>query len=450
MKLNLITFLLILSSFSLFSQEQDSIYSFSLEEAVDFALENNYSAVNARRDIASALKKKWETTARGLPQISADVDYTNQLKQPVQLLPGEFTGGEPGTYVPIVFGTQQQMRATATASQLIFDGSYIVALQAAKTFLEYSKNAAEKTGIEVRKNVINAYGNVLLARQSADIIEKNLQTLEQNLFETRKIYENGLTEQESVEQLQITLSQVQNQHQNAERMVEITEQLLKLALGIDLEEPIILEDELDDLAQENVDLALLNEVFMIENNVNYRIARNLTQQRELELKLEKSKALPTLSTFINYGTVGNSNEFTFLRNDQTWYQSSVWGVSLHIPIFSSFQRSAKTAQSKIALEQAQTQFEEAQQQIRLQLNTAQSDYVFAIENYENAQENLALAERIADKNQIKFTEGLASSFELRQAQTQLYSAQQNMLQAMLNIINAKAELESILNTPDTF
>ncbi|HET8753154.1 MAG TPA: TolC family protein, partial [Salinimicrobium sp.] len=241
----------------------------------------------------------------------------------------------------------------------------------------------------------------------------------------------------------------QNQYQNAERMIDITRQLLKLALGIELDETIILEDDLEDLAQENIDLGLLNEPFKIENNINYQIAKNLTEQRELELKLEKSKALPTLSTFLNYGTVGNSNEFSFLKDYQKWYQSSIWGVSLHIPVFSSFQRSARTAQSRIALEQAETQFEEAQQQIRLQLNTAQSDYVFAIENYETAQNNLALAERIADKNQIKFTEGLASSFELRQAQTQLFTAQQNLLQAMLNIINAKAELESILNVPET-
>lgn len=452
MKYNLIFFLFIFTSFNLFSQNtsldnSEMDYSFTLEEAVQFALDSSYATINARRDILSAIKKKWETTARGLPQIDADINYTNRLKQPVQLIPGEFIGGEPGTFVPVTFGTKQQLSATATADQLLFDGSYIVALQAAKTFLEYSENAAEKTALEVRKNVINAYGNVLLAKESVKISKKNKATLEDNLYETQKIYENGLTEQESVEQLQITLSQVENQLRNSERMVVITEQLMKLAMGIAIEETVVLEDDLETLAQENISLALLNEDLEIEENIDYQIAKNLTQQRELELKLEKSKALPRLSTFINYGTVANSDEFTFLEREQEWYQSSIWGVSLNIPIFSSLQRSARTQQAKIALEKAQTQFVQAKEQIRLELIRAKSNYQFAIENYQTAKSNLQLAERIANKNQIKFTEGLSTSFDLRQAQTQLYTVQENFLQAMLEIINAKAELETLLNTP---
>src|SRR5699024_5504580 len=263
---------------------------------------------------------------------------------------------------------------------------------------------------------INAYGNVLLAEESVEILEKNKATLEDNLYETQKIYENGLTEQESVEQLQITLSQVENQLRNSERMMIITQELLKLALGIPLEKTVVLENDLESLAQENISLTLLNEELEIEENIDFQIAKNLTEQRELELKLEKSKALPTLSTFINYGTVGNSNEFSFLEREQEWYQSSIWGVSLNVPIFSSFQRSARTQQAKIALEKAEADFVQAQEQIRLELVRAQSNYQFAIENYQTVKNNLDLAERIANKNQIKFTEGLSTSFDLRQAQ----------------------------------
>lgn len=457
--INKLLFCFIFSTFGIVAQAQEkkspasseksgNQYSFTMTEAVEFALDSSYATINARRDIASAIKKKWETTARGLPQIDANINYTNRLKQPVQLIPGEFIGGEPGTFIPVTFGTKQQLGATATANQLLFDGSYIVALQAAKTFLEYSENAAEKTALEVRKSVINAYGNVLLAQESVNISKRNKTTLEDNLYETKKIYENGLTEQESVEQLQITLSQVENQLRNSERMVVITEQLLKLALGIPIEDTVVLEDSLETLAQENISLTLLNEGLEIEENIDYQIAYNLTQQRELELKLEKSKALPTLSTFINYGTMANSEEFSFLESKQEWYQSSVWGVSLNIPIFSSLQRSARTQQAKIALDKAETQFTQAQQQIRLELNTAKSNYQFAIENYQTAKNNLELAERIAHKNQVKFTEGLSTSFDLRQAQTQLYTVQENFLRAMLEIINAKAELETLLNTPN--
>ena len=186
---------------SLASQAQETkSYSFNLEEAISFALDSNYTALNARRDIAKAIKQKWETTATGLPQISGDISYQNNLKQQVTLIPAELSGGEPGTFVPVTFGTKQNMNAVATLNQLIFDGSYLVGLQAAQAFLDFSENAAEKTNLEVRKGVINAYGSVLLAEELIAIFEKNKETLEKNLYETKKIFENGLTEEESVEQ----------------------------------------------------------------------------------------------------------------------------------------------------------------------------------------------------------------------------------------------------------
>ena len=181
-----------------YSQHSDNYrsqkYNFTLEQAITFALDSNYTAINARRDIAIAIKKKWETTASGLPQLDAKISYNNNLKQPITLLPGEIIGGDPGTFVPVTFGTKESASATATLTQLIFDGSYLVGLQAAKTFLDYSENFNEKVQLEVRKGVINAYGSVLLSEELVSIFELNKTNLEKNLVETRAIYENGFTE----------------------------------------------------------------------------------------------------------------------------------------------------------------------------------------------------------------------------------------------------------------
>ena len=113
---------------------QDTIPRFSLDQAIIYALEHNYSAINAERDLDDAQKQKWETIASGLPQINGAVSYQNQLKQPVSQIPAEFFGGEPGTYQEVVFGQAQSMSASATLRQQIFDGSYIVGVQATKTF----------------------------------------------------------------------------------------------------------------------------------------------------------------------------------------------------------------------------------------------------------------------------------------------------------------------------
>ncbi|WP_257667592.1 TolC family protein [Parapedobacter tibetensis] len=428
-----------------FSQDNKS-FSFSLQEAIDFAMDSNRTAINARRDVLAALKKKWETTATGLPQVNANVEYQNQLKQPVSLIPAEFSGGEPGTFIPVIFGVPQTMTATATLDQLIFDGSYIVALQASKTFLEYSRNTEEKTASTIRKEVINAYGNVLLAEENIDILESNRQTLEKNLKETQAIFDNGMGEEEDVEQLQITLSNMEIQLENAKRVLQLSKQLFNVTLGIDLEASVDLTQNLETLIGENIDLELLSEELNLIRNVDYKIAYNFTEQRRLEHKLEKVKSLPTLSAFINYGTASYGNNFDFFKSNQDWFQSSVLGFRLHVPIFSSFSRRAKTQQTAIAFDQAKTDLESTIQQVKMEVTTARNDYQFSIEKYGNAKNNLALATRIENKNQIKFFEGLSSSFDLRQAQLQLYTAQQEFLQAMLDVINNKAELERILNT----
>jgi outer membrane protein TolC len=436
-------FVLIASAFTGFSQEKPS--AFSLEEAIAYALENNYSALNAERDILDAQKQKWETIASGLPQITADISYQNQLKQPVSLIPAEFFGGQPGEFQPIVFGLPQQATATATLRQQIFDGSYIVGVQATKAFLSYSKNNKEKTQQEVRKSVVEAYGNVLLAKESVTILQNNLEALGKNLFETQKLYENGLSDEESVEQLQITFSTVESQLKNAIRLEKITLQMLNLVMGLPIDEPTQLTEDLNALAKANTDPGIMETPFLMENNVDFKLANNLNEQRYYELKLAKSRALPTLNAFANYGSAAFSDSFTFFNGDQQWFDSSILGVDLKIPIFSSLKRSASTQRAKIAFEKAKTQLTETQERIRLQLEKAKSDYILSIEQYATTKKNLHLAERIEQKNQIKYKEGIASSFELRQAQTQLYTAQQEYLQSMVNVINAKTELEVITN-----
>ena len=426
-------------------QSQEQPNSFSLDEAIAFALENNYSAVNADRDIQDAIKQKWETIADGLPQISGDISYQNQLKQPVSLIPAEFFGGDPGTFVPITFGQPQQANATATLRQQIFDGSYLVGVQATKTFLRYSTNNKEKTDLEVRKAVVEAYGNVLLAIEGITILEKNLATVEKNLFETTKIFENGLGDEESVEQLQITFSSLETTYKYSIRLKEITQRMLNLIMGLDIDTPIQLTEKLDDLTLRKIDLKLLDSPFSMENNVDYKLALNLNEQRALELKLAKSRALPTLNAFVNYGSASFSDSFNFLSGIPDWYNSSILGFDLNIPIFSSLKRRAGTQRAKIALEKAKTQLTEAEEQIRLQVERSKSEYFLAIEQYETSKQNLGLAERIEIKNQVKYFEGLASSFELRQAQIQLYTAQQEYLQSMVDVINTKTALETLLN-----
>jgi len=441
----IILLLILTTSVNTFSQEHPN--NFSLQEAIDFALENNRTAKNAARDVKAAKQQKWETTATGLPQISASVDYQNFLKQQVALIPAEFFGGNPGEFEELTFGTKQNMTATAVLRQKVFDGSYLVGLQSAKVFLEISSNAKTKTDLEVRKAVINAYGNVLLAEESVGILQRNEAVLQKNLNDLTKIYENGFEEEESVEQLQITLHSIESTLKNTSRLKNLAYQMLNITLGLEINNPTVLTDDLESLTNQNIVLGLLEADENIESTIDYRIAENDRTSKELLLKYQRSKALPSLDAFINGGYSAYSDSFTFTKKDQNWFGSSLFGVSLNIPIFSSLERSSATQRAKINLEKSRDDLIETRQKIELQIAAAKSDYQFAIEDYDNKKQNLQLAERIEAKNQTKFFEGIASSFDLRQAQLQLYTAQQEFLQAMLDVVNKKAELETILNTP---
>lgn len=420
----------------------------TMQQAIDFALKNNRTVLNAAKEIDAANQQKWETTATGLPQISANVDYQNFIKQPIQLVPAEIFGGIPGEFAEVIFGTPQSVNGFARLDQKIFDGSYLVALQSAKVFLDISKNSKTKTDLQVRKSVIDAYGNVLLAEESVAILKRNMNVLEKNLSETIDIYENGLEEQESVQQLQITLSGVQSSLNNTIRLNKLAYELLNITMGIDVYHKISLTDNLESLAEANRTLLVLETEYNTTNTIDFKIAENDTKAKELAIKLEKSRSLPTLDAFINGGYSAFGDDFSFLDNDQRWFGSSVIGVNLNIPIFSSGERSAATQRAKINLEQSKIELEETDQRLKLEIDSAKSDYQFALEDYGNKKENLNLAEQIEEKNRTKFFEGVGSSFELRQSQTQLYTAQQEFLQAMQDVINSKASLETVLNTPN--
>jgi outer membrane protein len=427
------------------SQEKPKSFSFNLEEAINYALSNNYSAINATRDIASAKSKKWETTAMGLPQINASLDYQNNFELQKSLIPAQFFGGNPGEFAEVAFGTKHNMNARTTLSQLLFDGSYIVALQASKTYLKFYENAKQKTDVEIKEMVVNAYGNVLLAEESILILEKNKVILEKTLFDTRETFKNGLIEEENVEQLQITLSSVNSNLNNVKRLREIASKMLKITLGIAITDDLKLTDKLDTLTINNLDAAFSEGEFSPSQNVNYQMALNFQEQRSLELKLQKAKALPSLSANVNVGYNAFGNQFQFFTTNQRWMNYSNMGVNLNVPIFSSLARSARTQQAKIAFEKAKTQLTETEQKLKLYYASAKSEYEFSIEEFATAKTNLNLAERIEKKQQIKFTEGLSSSFDFSEAQRQLYAAQQNYLQSMVNIINKKAGLEKVIN-----
>jgi len=437
-------------SCSLLKAQENEVH-LSMQEAIDYAIENNYDNKIATNDIKTAIKKKLETQAIGLPQLNGKIDFQqwiNQQVSPVEASAFGVEGGE-GQYLTLAFTPKPSLNPSLTLTQLIFDGSYLVGLQSAKTYLKISEQAKEKTLSVVKEAVINAYGNVLVAKKSIEILEGNQKVNDRLLNGAREAFKNGLAEQEDVERFEIFEGNLTSSIRNANRMKDIAYQMLNFSIGKDIYTKLNLTDTLEDLVVKNTSLELLGKPFDLKNHIDYQIAENTRSSNELLLKLEKSKVLPSLGAFATLGATNYFDTFTLLETgeDKSWFGYSLVGASLSIPLFSSFSRSAKTAQAKIALENSDIAIERIKQQLNLQTEQARVNYDLSIVNYETAKKNLNLAERIEKKQQIKFDEGVTTSFQLLQAQQELYTQQNNYVQSMLNVIAKKTTLENALDLP---
>ena len=417
----------------------------ALNEALRYGQEHNRQILNANREVQRAYKERWSTIAIGLPQITANADYQNFLELPTSLIPAQFFGGNEGEFAEVQFGTPQTMTAGVTLQQLIFDGSYFVGLEASTVYLDISKNILEKTALEVKRNIVSTYSSILLLDENILFLEQNKQTLEANLEEVRSLFRNGFEEEESIEQLRLTLASVTTQLRYARNTKKITLNMLKLLMGFPTEAPLKLSDTIETLTTEGLFEQDYQTDLSIENNIDLKIAQNNLRSESLLFKYEKSKNMPRLAAFINGNYTGNSETFSFTDSEQKWFGAALVGLNLQVPIFSSNLKRAQSQKAKIAIEQAETELEETQQRVSIEVEAAANEYTLAVETYFTNKENLALASRIEEKNQAKYFEGMASAFELRQAQLQLYSAQNNYIASIQNVIQKKLTLEILLN-----
>ena len=414
-----------------------------LDGAIQLAKTNNRTLQNSSKDIQIAKQQRWETIAIGLPQVSLSAGYTNALKQATTVVPAETFGGQPGEFAELLFGTTQSATAGLRLEQLIFDGSYLVGLQASEVYLRISEQAYTKSEQVITQTTVDAYVNALLAKAQVAVLEQNLNAAEQNLNEVKAIFENGLTEEEDMQQLQLIASSLKSSLNYTKQMASVAKNVLRFVLGMEFDAPLTLSSTLEGLALqhqgENSNSLSLNE------NIDYQIAQNDIRSKELLLKLERFKSLPKITAFLSGGYDGYNQTFEFTQPEQDWFGRTSFGVNLSVPVFSSFQSQAKKQQAKLALEQSKNEAADVAQELLLEESRLRSAVQFNLENLQTTATNLALATSIEQKNQIKFKEGLVSGFTLRQAQTQLYDAQDDYLTALQQLIVSKTSLSLLLN-----
>ncbi|GET32918.1 transporter [Prolixibacter bellariivorans] len=420
------------------AQQQDTLY-FTLDEALQYAMEHSFNSKNADIDLHTSQKKVWETIASGLPQVDASAGYTANLNLPVSLIPAEFVGGEPGTYIPVKFGQDYNSNFGFSVSQMIFDGSYLIGLKSAKIYVDLARNAKEKTNIAVREAVTSAYFTTLIAEEKMGIVKDNLLNSEQLLKEAKAYYENGFREEQDVEQLQLMKQQAENEVIKAEREIRVSKMVLKFAMGMSVDKDIQLKDSLQRFIQPIRTGAALTEKFDYTQHIDYRIQETQVAAQKSLLSLEKVSFLPKLNAFYNYQKTAYSNEFNVIAAD--WYPSSMVGLQLTLPITYSGARTSRINQAKLELEKAENEQLQNIQNLQMQYLTALTDLESAMDKYKNDKENRSIAQRIYHKTQIKFNNGIATSTELSQNETQYLTAYSNYLISILQLLQSKVNLD---------
>jgi len=442
----LISALLVFTAFSAAAQSmaiEPKKTAFTLAEAQAYAIENNLNVENSRLDLESARQLIRENVAMGLPQISGDLGYTNNLQLMTTLIPAEFMGGEPGTYVPVKFGTQHNASASIIANQMLFNGPWIAALQGASTYKELMNKTLDKSEADIKEAVAQSYYAILLAEAGRDAFAKNLESMKSRLEETRAMYETGFLEETDVDQLQIAVSNLENEFIAAKQMVDVSYRTLVYNMGYGLDSNIAITETLPEIIS-GLSRDLIEQEFNVIKNYDYRILDTQEKLAAIDLKRYKFEYMPTLSAYLSHQQMAMRNDFNFFSNEGDWYPATMLGVSLSIPVFSSGMRKSRIGQARITLEKTKNSKQDLANALELKVQQARINFRTAYRKYLNEKNNIELAHKIHDRTSTKYKEGMASSLELTIATEQLTGAQTGIIQAMVELLNTKLALNKAL------
>jgi outer membrane protein TolC len=468
MKTILFSLLLLIAANNLWAQEnKDSlqVYTLKVEDAVNHALEYNANVKNAALDIEIAKKTVWETTAIGLPQVNATASLTDNLALRTTLFPDFITQSVVGinkgyfgltpttpvpasTTMPVQFGQQYAANWGFTANQLIFSGEYIVGLQASRAYLEMSKNAMEKTKIDTKQSVSQAYYNVLVLRKSVELTNFTYTNMKQVLDEMKQSAAAGFIQQTDIDQMELTVNNMKSSLSTIKIYKDLAEKMLKIQLGVDIKDSVVLTENLDDIIANTDYEGLVMKDFDINEYIDYKMIQNQENLQELTLKQQESKTLPTLSAYYTFSKDAQRDSFNIFKSGDAypWYKSSSIGLQLNIPIFASGSRSVKIQKEKLALEKIKNNKYVAEESFNVQFEQLKTKLLESIDAYQSAKKNMALSLSIKDNILAKYKQGLASSIDLAQAQNQNLQAQNEYFQKIIDLLNNKLALERMLES----
>lgn len=420
---------------------------FTLQQALEYAEKQNPNVANAVTDVDISRARVNENIATGLPQINGSVQYNYNIESPVFIFP-DIMNGNPNQFTAIPISPLNTMVMGATAQMLIFNGTYFVGIQAAKEYLKLTTEQKEMTARNVREEVTKAYYMALIATESVQTLDSSFNLLTRTLEETRAMFRNGFAEELDVEQLELSLSQTRDMLLQAQHGKTLAYTSLKYVMGMPLDAPLELADQLNQLI--DVDsfgqlLAGLKDTMDVTQTMEYRVLSHQLELMDYQIKLKKSQALPSLATTLSYQyNFFNNERFLILDGTQSAKGGLVWGFHLQVPIFSSLNRHYQVQQAKLDHLKTERNLAYAAQGLQMGYINSRLQVQDAYQRYLNGKRGFELATKIRRVNSIKYRQGLISSLNLTQAEQQYFEAQQRYYQSIYDLLVARLSLDKSL------
>lgn len=443
-KRRMLVLVLSILSFEVVNAQTDTTksHNFNLEECIQYAYQHQTSLLNADLDRKIAESKVKETIGIGLPQISGTANLQDYLKVPTSLLPGEFFG-QPGTYIPVKFGVKYNSSLSASATQLLFNGSYLVGLQASKTYKELSQRAYDRSKIATNVAVTKAYYMVLVNNKQIELLNANINQLKEQLDQTEALFKNGFAEQIDVDRLTVLYNNLITEKQNILRSLELGKNVLKFQMGMPVEDNLTLNGSIDDVSLNSKDLPLTDSS-TYRNRIEYNLAQTQVKLNALSLKNTKAEFLPTLSAFGTGSLSYQNNSFSNLYDRH--YPTLFIGLQLNVPIFSGGQRYQRVKQAEFTLRKSDNDLLNAKNSINLDIQNSITQFTNSLNSLKNQERNLDLANEVLRVSKIKYEQGVGSSIEVTQAQTSLKEAQNNYINALYDALISKVDTEKAIGS----
>lgn len=441
-KLKSLTLSLLLG-FGMTATAQTEPSTMTLQQAVDYALKNNPSLKNAAVDVEIARKKVLETTSIGLPQINAQIDYTGQPQIPTTVVPNFIDPTGP----PLEFqmGISHAGTGKISANWLLADGTYFLGLKAAKQYVELASRMRASTEVETRVNVTQAYYMALIADQTIVAMDSNIITLQKTHDDIKALFESGFAEKIDVSRLALQLNNIKIQRQQMENQRMYAYRILKFQMGMPVEAPLTLSDQLKTLMTNAITMDTSAKV-VFTNRAEYQVLTQNQVLNNMNVQRYQMGYLPSLSAFGSHqqNTFATENNFGDLGNK--YYGGTMWGVSLRVPIFSGFQRTAQVQQARLETIKTKNDINNLESAINNDVFNAKNAYITAKQTVENQLQNYELSIEIREIALAKYQEGVGTSLEVTTANSDLLQAETNYLSAVYDLLIAEIQYKKALGT----